>query len=106
MVLLIVPSVIAIVSSQYPIPLYYERYTIAVLYAKQQAFAFSDPGVRHRDPAFVEVYILFLSSQLNSDAFLIYLLVSTVGLSTIVEQFAYGERPSPEISGGITLDHS
>ncbi|SCO54450.1 uncharacterized protein FFNC_15518 [Fusarium fujikuroi] len=31
------------------------KYTIAVLYAQQHAFAFSEPGIRHEDPTLVKV---------------------------------------------------
>ncbi|KAF4338330.1 SET domain protein [Fusarium beomiforme] len=36
-------------------------HTIAVLYAQQHAFAFSEPGIRLEDPKLIKVYLLFLS---------------------------------------------
>ncbi|EXK24746.1 hypothetical protein FOMG_18549 [Fusarium oxysporum f. sp. melonis 26406] len=39
-------------------------YTIAVLYAQQHAFAFSEPGIRHEDPTFFKIFPLSLDSLL------------------------------------------
>ncbi|KAL5590192.1 hypothetical protein FOBRF1_013749 [Fusarium oxysporum] len=39
-------------------------YTIAVLYAQQHAFAFSEPGIRHEDPTFFKIFPLSLDNLL------------------------------------------
>lgn len=75
-------------------------YTIAVLYAQQHAFAFSEPGIRHEDPTLVKVCLLFLSGRLSCGTFLIYLVTPTPDISTVARQFAGVERPSPEILDG------
>ncbi|TVY60112.1 SET domain-containing protein 5 [Fusarium oxysporum f. sp. cubense] len=39
-------------------------YTIAVLYARQHAFAFSEPGIRHEDPTLFKIFPLSLDNLL------------------------------------------
>ncbi|KAF5592021.1 SET domain protein [Fusarium subglutinans] len=44
-------------------------YTIAILYAQQHAFAFSEPGIRHEDPTLVKVCLSFPMDDLAEVSF-------------------------------------
>ncbi|EXL42834.1 hypothetical protein FOCG_15277 [Fusarium oxysporum f. sp. radicis-lycopersici 26381] len=64
-------------------------YTIAVLYAQQHAFAFSEPGIRHEDPTFFKLWHLFNLSRRPDYRY-----------TTVIRQLAGAERPSPEVFYG------
>ncbi|KAI6747647.1 hypothetical protein HG530_015755 [Fusarium avenaceum] len=75
-------------------------YTVAVLYAQHHAFAFSEPGIRHEDPTFLKVCLLFLSGRRSCGTFLICLVTPNPDISTVARQFAGFKRSSPEIVDG------
>lgn len=75
-------------------------YTVAVLYAQHHAFASSEPGIRHEDPAFLKVCLLILFGRRSCGTFLICHVTPNSDISTVARQFAGFKRPNPEILDG------
>ncbi|KAK7418595.1 hypothetical protein QQZ08_011179 [Neonectria magnoliae] len=42
----------------------HKGYTVAILYAQQHAFAFSEPGIRHEDPPLIKIFPISLDNLL------------------------------------------